>query len=110
MLTLLRGTFIRVFYLHYRADFFTGDVTNSGLHADFFYFCNLGHSRLVRGFFSLLKTLPLYLACSQTLIPAQFKTSNRANRPKFFPITPVTFRPKLRDFRRNFPNFGFRTA
>ncbi len=37
-LTLLRGMFVQAFYLHYRAYFFTGDVTNSGLHAAFFTF------------------------------------------------------------------------
>ncbi len=35
---LLCETFVRAFYLRYQADFFTGDVTNSGLHAAFFTF------------------------------------------------------------------------
>ncbi len=36
--TLLRETFLRSFFLHYQSDFFTGDVTNSGLHAVFLLF------------------------------------------------------------------------
>ncbi len=57
----VRETFIRAFYLHYRSDFFTGDVTNFGLHAAFFYFFDSQHSRLVTGLVSLLKTQPLPL-------------------------------------------------
>ncbi len=34
--TLACKTFVRAFYLRYRTDFFTGDVTNSGLQAFFF--------------------------------------------------------------------------
>ncbi len=34
----LHKTFVRAFYLRYRADFFSGDVTNSGLHAASFTF------------------------------------------------------------------------
>ncbi len=37
-LTVLHETFVWAFYLRYRADFFTGDVTNSGLNAAFFTF------------------------------------------------------------------------
>ncbi len=37
-LTLLRETFVQAFYLSYRADFFTGDVTNSGLHTALYTF------------------------------------------------------------------------
>ncbi len=33
---LLLETFVRAFYLHYRADFFKGGVINLGLHAVFF--------------------------------------------------------------------------
>ncbi len=60
LLTLLRETFVQAFYLRYWADFFTGDVTNSGLHAAFFYFFDSRGSRLVTGLVSLLKTQPLY--------------------------------------------------
>ncbi len=59
MLTLLLETFVRAFYLRYRADFSTSDATNSGLHAAFFYFFDLRRSRLVTGLVSLLKTQPL---------------------------------------------------
>ncbi len=61
MLMLLHEKFIRAFYLPYRADFFTRDVTNSGLHTAFFYFFNLPYSRLVTGLVSLLITQPLYI-------------------------------------------------
>ncbi len=57
----LRETFVQAFYLRYWADFFTGDVTNSGLHAVFFYFFDLRHSRLIMELVLLLKTQPLYI-------------------------------------------------
>ncbi len=57
---LLRETFVRMFYLSSRVAFFTGDVTNSGLHAAFFTFsiCDIPD---VMGLVSLLKTQPLHV-------------------------------------------------
>ncbi len=60
MLTILCEMFIWAFYLHYRADFFTGDVTNSGLHGVFLLF-DSWCCRLVTGLVLLLKTQPMYI-------------------------------------------------
>ncbi len=43
------------FYLRYRPDFFTGDVTNSGLHAAFFTFLIRGISDSYRDLYPYLK-------------------------------------------------------